>query len=257
MFVENVVYRPDSERGVLDIMLPEGAGPFPAVLCIHGGAWSGGDKSMMHPFGEEFLKLGIASLFPNYRLTGTHPHPAQEQDIFAALEWAAANAERFRLDVTRFGITGASAGGHLTALVGLKATKKRDIGYTIRCMAPVCPPTDFFAFSRDNPSLRSVLEALVGGELEKNEAVIRDVSPIFHVHEKAPPCLVTHGAIDSVVPPAQATSFVDALKSVGVEAEVILVPGVDHAAFNPGTDPPEPLGGIKAFRAFYRKHLLS
>lgn len=63
MFVENIVYRGDSDRGVLDIMAPDTGGPFPFVMCIHGGAWSGGDKSYLYPYGEELTKLGIASVF--------------------------------------------------------------------------------------------------------------------------------------------------------------------------------------------------
>jgi acetyl esterase/lipase len=177
--------------------------------------------------------------------------------MFAALAWMAKHASEYRFDCDRFGITGASAGGHLTALIDLKATKQANLPYTMRCMAPVCPPTDFTTFVRDSPPIRPTIEALVGGVLEDHAAQVRDVSPLHHVHKSAPPCLVTHGGADTVVPSTQATMFVDALKAVGVEADVLIVPGVDHAAFTPGIEPLEPLGGLDAFRAFYTKHLLS
>lgn len=189
-------------------------------------------------------------------MTGTDSHPAQEEDLFAALRWVAENSETYKLDPKRVGITGCSAGGHLAALIGLKATKRTGLNYSIRCMVPVCPPTDFSLFLRDSPSIRPVLEALVGGPMEENQDVVRDLSPVCHIHKNAPPCLVTHGDADTVVPPSQATSFIAALRAQGVVADVILVPGVDHAAFTPESDPPEPLGGITAFKEFFRTHLL-
>jgi len=252
----DLVYRPGSERGVLDVMVPDGKGPFPAVVCIHGGAWMGGNKDMLYRYGEILEGMGIASVFPLYRLTGTHPHPAQEEDIFAVLGWMAYHAREHGFDARRFALTGASAGGHLAALVGLKATRIKDLPYVVRCILPVCAPTDVMTFVRDNPGVRDVLQALVGGVLEEKADAARDVSPVSHVHPNAPPCLATHGGSDGVVPHTQALQLVEALRAVGAEAEAIIVPGVGHAAFTPDVEPLEPLGGAEAFRAFFRRHLL-
>ena len=252
----DVLYSPGNERGYLDITVPDGDGPFPFVVGIHGGAWQGGEKEGMYPYAEILAEMGIAAVLPNYRLTGTDPHPAQQDDVLCALDWAAEHAAEYSLDPARVGVTGVSAGGHLTALVGLKATQATDAPYTIRCMLPVCGPTDMAHFLADSPAIRPVLEALVGGPMEENAQATADVSPITHVHPGAPPCLATHGDIDSVVPHNQSAFLVDALRAVGVEAQLILVPGVDHAAYMPDTDPPEPLGGAEAFRGFFRRHLL-
>jgi len=255
----DIRYRDEGDRALLDVMVPDGAGPFPVVLCIHGGGWVGGDKEMLYPCGEILLEMGIASVYPLYRVTGTHPHPAQERDIFAVLGWIAEHAAEYRFEARRVGLTGASAGGHLTALVGVKATRRKGLPYTVRCILPVCAPTDMVSFAeyaRANPDLLSVIEALVGGPIDRNAANARDASPLRHVHPNAPPCLCAHGASDGVVPPSQSLAFVEALKRANVEAEAIIVPGVNHAAFMPDTDPPEPLGGRAAFEAFFRKHLL-
>lgn len=255
----DIRYRDEGDRAFLDTMIPDGEGPFPVVVCIHGGGWVGGNKEMLYPYGEILLEMGIASVYPLYRVTGTHPHPAQEQDIFAVLGWIAEHAAEYRFDARRVGLTGASAGGHLTALVGIKATRRKGLPYTVRCILPVCPPTDmasFAEYARANPDLLKVIEALIGGPIDRNAANARDVSPIHHVHRDAPPCLVTHGADDTVVPPAQAEHLVEALRKLKVPAEAIIVPGVGHAAHMPDTDPPEPLGGRSAFQAFFRKHLL-
>jgi len=252
----DISYRPDSERGLLDVMIPDGAGPFPVVVCIHGGGWAGGKKDMLYPYGEILQKMGIASVFPLYRVTSTDAHPAQEEDIFAVLGWIAYHSRDYPFDIGRIGLTGASAGGHLSALVGLKATRMHNLPYTVRCILPVCPVTDLTAFLRDNPNIRDVLEALVGGKIEENEARMRDASPVTHVHRHAPPCLCAHGGADGVVPHTQSLELVEALAGLGAQAEAIIVPGVGHAAFMPDSEPPEPLGGRKAFEQFFRKHLL-
>jgi acetyl esterase/lipase len=175
----DLIYRDDSERGQLDVMLPErGDAPFPMVGAIHGGGWMGGEKEAMHLYGHRLTDMRIACVLPNYRLTGTHNHPAQQDDIFSVLDWVAANWDR-------------------------------------------CG------------------------------------SPISHIHPQAPPCLMTHGAADSLVPANQSTILVEALTAIGVEAEAILVPGVDHAATMPDISPEEPLGGIASFQTFWRRHLLS
>jgi len=252
----DVPFLPDYEPGLLDMMIPDGPGPHPVVICIFGGGWVGGRKEDMYHFAEWLVEIGIAVVLPNYRLTGVAPHPAQQDDCLAAMDWTAVHAADYGLDPRRMGITGVSAGGHLTALVGLKASRRTDAPYTIRCMLPVCAPTDMRRFVQDNPAIRPTIEALVGGPLEEKDAALCDVSPITHVHRNAPACLMTHGAADSLVPCSQSVILVDALRALGVEADAILVPGVDHVACMPGLDPPEPLGGLKAYQGFFRRHLL-
>ena len=245
----------DHEKGWLDVMAPDGDGPFPVVVCIHGGGWQGGAKDDMHVFAEWLLSLGIAAVIPNYRLTDAAPHPAQEQDILASLEWMVDHANEFGFDVGRVGLTGVSAGGHLTAQIGTKASRNDDARFTVRCMYPLCPPTDMAAFALDNPDIRNVLEALAGGPLEERVGLMRDASPIAHVHAGAPACCCVHGDSDGLVPCSQSVMFADALRAAGVPAEAVLVPGVDHAAYQPDSEPAEPLGGLDRYLAFFREHL--
>ena len=124
--------------------LPNAPAPYPVVVCIHGGAWRQGDKERMREYADVLVDAGIAAVAPNHRLTGTDPHPAQQDDILAVLDWIAASANEYGFDPRRVGITGSSSGGHLTSLVGLKATRSgaADRGYTVRCMMPVCGPFD-------------------------------------------------------------------------------------------------------------------
>ena len=112
----------------LDLYIPAtGSGPYPLVIWIHGGGWSGGDKALGP--GASALKLlprGIAVASINYRLTsqagqwGSFPviFPAQINDVKGAVRWLRANAGTYNLDASRFGSWGSSAGGHLSALIG-------------------------------------------------------------------------------------------------------------------------------------------
>ena len=254
--ITDLEYHPGNERGFLDLMIPDGDGPFPVLVCIHGGGWQDGNKEGMGIFGEWAVEMGMAAMLPNYRLTQMASHPAQQDDVLAALAWTAEHAEEYRLDMSRVGITGVSAGGHLTAQVGMLATKT-DVPYTVKCIYPVCPPTDMRRFCADNPGINETIEALIGGPLEEMTEALEDVSPISHVHKNAPPCIAAHGGADGLIPCTQSEIFVEALQNVGVDARVIIVPGVDHAAVMPDIEPLEPLGGMKAFREFLMRYLLN
>src|SRR5688572_25104281 len=113
---------------LLDLyMPPAGAGaapqPYPTIIWIHGGAWSGGSR---FPAGNAgiLMQHGFAVASIDYRLTsqaglyGPHPvtFPAQIHDVKGAIRWLRANASTYNLDPIRFGVFGSSAGGHLAAL---------------------------------------------------------------------------------------------------------------------------------------------
>jgi acetyl esterase/lipase len=246
----------DGNRNLLDVLIPDGTGPFPVVVGIHGGGWSGGDKEGQHLYGEWLAEMGTASVMPNYRLTGSDPHPAQQNDVLDAMNFMAAHAEEWSLDLSRVGLTGVSAGGHLTAQLGLLTTTRNDLPYKVICMYPICPPTDMTKFVLDSPGIRETIEALVGGVAEDHAEAMKDVSPMTHVHADAPPCLIAHGRDDTLVPCSQTTILVDALRAVGAEADAILVPDCDHTGHMPDIEPPEPLGGMEAFKGFFQKHML-
>ena len=259
--VSDLVYRADSERGVLDLYLPAREGRSPVVVVIHGGGWYDGDKERMREYREILAEAGIAAAIPNYRLTGIHSHPAKESDMLAVLEWIAANAQQYELDPTRVGLTGISTGGHLAALVGLKATKREKrassgAAYAVRCMMPIYGPHDLQARAEERPDRVHVIEALLGGPAVERQDLLKDASPIEHVHSAAPACLAVHGEEDRLVAPFHSERLVQALQATGAKAQLLIVPGAGHGRYQPDTDPPEPLGNAELLRSFFQRHLL-
>lgn len=107
------------ERNKLDLFVPEKAdGPLPLIIWIHGGGWQNGSKDGCPPLRAGYTERGYAVASINYRLSGHATFPAQIEDCKAAIRFLRANAEKYNIDPNRIGVWGASAGGHLVALLG-------------------------------------------------------------------------------------------------------------------------------------------
>ena len=148
---KDVVYATASATQKLDVYLPEGDGPFPLIINVHGGGFMMGDKS--NPASaDEFLAAGYAVASVDYRLSGEALAPAQIQDVKAAVRFLRANAEQYKLDPQQFAAFGQSAGGNLAALLGTScgaaALEGADLGNADQssCVQAVVDwfgPTDF------------------------------------------------------------------------------------------------------------------
>ena len=117
---ENVVYARYGSRELrMDVYLPkQGSGPFPAVIYIHGGAWSGGNKGQFRRQAASMAARGFAGACIEYRLSGEARFPAALHDSKAAVRCVRANAQAYRIDPDRIAAAGGSAGGHLAAMLG-------------------------------------------------------------------------------------------------------------------------------------------
>ncbi len=114
----------------LNLTRPAGDGPFPVVVFIHGGGWYLGNRLGYKSETQEANSRGYAAVTISYRLmtfdesqkettTADTIFPAQIHDAKAAIRWLRANADLYHLDPDRIGVTGRSAGGHLSLLLGL------------------------------------------------------------------------------------------------------------------------------------------
>lgn len=209
----------------LDLFRPDGDGPFPVVLCIHGGGWISGEKEGMHDIAAMFTKHGFAAACVQYRLAPLHPFPAAVEDVFAAITFLRAESESLNLDKGRFASFGNSAGGHLAAMAGVsKFADSR-----VQAVAAVCPITDLTdPHGQHFPVSLGFLEQFMGQPYEGNEELYRAASPLHLVQAGQPPFLLIHGEADDIVPFGQSVALAQVLQESGVPAELNLLPGEGH-----------------------------
>jgi acetyl esterase/lipase len=232
-----------TERQKLDLFRPAVGTNLPLIVWIHGGGWMEGSKEK--PPGLKFLTHGFALASVNYRLSQDAVFPAQLIDCKAAIRWLRAHAAENGLDPNRIGVWGASAGGHLVALLGTTGgVKEFDQGENLNVSSrvqAVCDwfgPTDFTQITNGPSGLKhdqpdSAEARLLGGPIAKNIEKAQRANPIRYISKDDPPFLIMHGDKDPLVPLAQSQLLADALKKAGVPVTFEIVPGGEHggAAF--------------------------
>jgi len=259
--LRDLAYVPNGhERQKLDLYLPaqkEGNGPLPIIVWVHGGAWLAGSKENCPSV--RFLRQGYATASINYRLSQHAIFPAQIEDCKAAIRFLRANAEKYNIDPNRIGVWGASAGGHLVALLGTTGDVKEfdkgpNLQFSSRVQA-VCDffgPTDFtkmsdFESSMDHDAPNSPEAQLVGGPVQENKEACKHANPNTYVSKDDPPFLICHGDKDPLVPHNQSVLLNAALKEAGVSVIFHTVKGGGHGFRDPEAD--------RMVQKFFEKHL--
>lgn len=224
----------------LDAVVPAGSGPHPAVILVHGGAWQAGDKTHFHALFAPLMNGGLATFSINYRLAPRYPFPACIDDVETAIKWVKEHATEYDVDPARVALLGESAGGHLVELVAGRATK--DSNTQTAAVVAMYAPSDLKALAdflqSHGAAIGPSLNALFGRTTldATTLALIRDASPVTHVHAGMPPFLLVHGTADRLVPFSQSVSFAAALKAVGVPVELVPVAGGAHGMIFWGSD---------------------
>jgi acetyl esterase/lipase len=252
----------------LDVYFP----PFPqtarsnrplrsALLYIHGGGWQGGDKRSgdVKLFFPQLLRRGFIVASANYRHAPEHRHPAQFDDVRAALDFLRRSRGEFGIDPERLGVWGASAGGHLAALLALapadafagvagrgtsiettqeptprSETVESSSHTAVRAAAVLYGPTDLT--SDDLPErTRGIIRTVFGDDPD----VLRRASPMAHIRPGGPPMLLIHGERDQSIPLSQSERFQSALEAAGCPVRLLTVLHAGHV-FRPVDRPIAP-----------------
>lgn len=223
----------------LDLYLP--ARPTgPLLVMIHGGGWMGGSKDQ--PEGLTLLGRGYAIANIDYRLSQDAIFPAQIEDCKAAIRWLRAHASEYGYDPQRIGAWGASAGGHLAAMLATTSgTREFDVGAhleqssVVSCAVDIYGPSDLPGWRAPsaNPYVQrtgaeSMLVRLLGGPVDAKLALAWRASPLSWVSRSSAPCYIMHGTADSVVGFEQSQRLANALSSVGAEVTFEIVEGGGH-----------------------------
>jgi acetyl esterase/lipase len=266
----DVKYVADGDAAqTLDIYYPETPAdkPLPLLVWIHGGGWQGGSKTQL-PYVSQ-LERGYVAASIEYRFSQKAKFPAQIQDCQAAIRWLRANARKYSVDPERVGVGGASAGGHLAALVGTSGGKKafpliggnEEQSDRVQAVCDIFGPANFWtvvAQAEADKNVKNIFQwnkgdpysNLIGARLGEDKEKCDAVSPAHYVSQDNPPFLILHGDHDTLVPFAQSEELAEGLAKAGVEVTLQRLPGAGHGG---------PAFGLPALArltvSFFDKHL--
>jgi acetyl esterase/lipase len=223
----------------LDLYVPDTPRP-PLIVYVHGGGWRSGTKTEM-PLGG-LIKAGYTVASIDYRLSPQAPFPAQVHDIKAAIRFLRAQQSQLGIDARRIVIVGASAGGHLAALVGVTNGNKElegTVGTHLDQSSDVQGIISLFGASNlltilsqsteHGLSVRvPALQLLLGGQPTEKPDLARLASPVEHIDAHDPPLLLLHGDADPQMPPEQSKELAAAYEKAGLPVKLVIIPKAVH-----------------------------
>lgn len=260
VFEKGIEYaNPDGQHLQLNLARPKaGTGPFPAVVCIHGGGFRAGHRDGYNALCLKLAQRGYVAATVSYRLAPKYQFPAAVHDTKAAVRWLRANAKSYGIDPNRIGTTGGSAGGHLAQFLGVTAGipmfegEGENLAQSsgVACVVNVYGPSDFTKSYGKSVDAAEVLPLFLGGNLETARRNHILASPLYWVTPLAAPTLCIHGTEDKYVGHEQAVWLIDRLKAAEVEGELLTLPGAGH-----GFKGDDAARAESALFAFFDQHL--
>ncbi len=240
----DVSYNDVSPSCVLDIAEPVDVGSDalrPAVVFIHGGAWSAGSKDDMvfRNLMIDYAKQGYVTLSVEYRFHQEAEFPACIEDVKCAVRWLKAHAKEYKVDPERIGCTGHSAGGHLAMMLAVSSENTalegdgpwKEYSSSVACAVGCAPPTEI-----GNPNIPWAQHP--------------EWWPIGYIKAGQPPLLLLQGSEDPLVRPHLTDDYVNKMRKAGSNVDYIRIRGNHDVAYNAGLEFTRP-----AMDAFFARHL--
>jgi acetyl esterase len=223
--------KPDGVSLTLDAYVPDGAGPFPTVIIVHGGGFVRGDKqTYVPPLFEPLQQAGFAWLSINYRLHPQVKSEAMIEDVEAAIKFVKAHAREYKVDLRRVVLMGESAGGYLVSYVG--ARNKSAI--RLAAVVPFYGPHDWElrakqeTAGKSGPSIWREVFSVPAGNGPEAIKRMREVSPTSLIKPGLPPFLLIHGTEDAQVNYEQSVEMQKRMQQAGNVCDLITVTGGPH-----------------------------
>jgi acetyl esterase/lipase len=247
-YYPDLTYRKVGNRELrLDLAHPQaGAGPYPAVVIIHGtGLLTAGRKGQVH-LALELARAGYAAAAVSYRYSPADTFPAAVEDLRTAIRWLHGNAAKYRIDPNRVGAVGFSGGGSLACLLGMAPTEadaKKGPSVRLRAVVSYGAPADLARLhagallslqSGTWPGwvrglyLRSALEKWLGGAPGQVPERYAQASPVTHVRKGVPPVLLIHGTADAIIPAEQSRLLARKVQAAGGRVRLLLLEQAPH-----------------------------
>jgi acetyl esterase/lipase len=259
----------------LEVFTPKQGANGAAVVLVSSGGWFSPIDFVKPIFLPELSKHGYTVFVVTHGSQPRFTIPEILEDLHRALRYVRYHAKDYQVDPERIGITGMSAGGHLSLMQGTTGKagdpKAGDpvqrVSSRVQAVACFFPPTDFlnygkegeealgtgvlkdfkapFDFHRQDPKTH-VFERIT--DAEERRTIGRQISPYYHVSKDSAPALIIHGDADKLVPIQQAERIIAKLKEAGVPAELVVKPGAEHGWMGIDKD-------IKPVAEWFDKHL--
>ncbi len=246
------------------IYRPTGAGPFPALLDLHGGAWNTKDRKAEEPMDRAIAASGVLVVAIDMTLAPEAPYPACVQDANFAVRWLKSKAASWNGDGSNVGVYGSSSGGHVAELLAMRPRDARYNAIPLRG-APKVDATIAYVAMRS--PISNPLARFQNAETLKRDAMMKNHTTFFQpwdtIHESNPqeilerheavtmvPFLIMQGALDDNMLPAIQEKFAKAYKAAGGDIQYQLFEGCEHewvATPGPQTDRAREM--VKAFIA--------
>lgn len=250
---------PNSQHLKLNMARPTTKeGPFPAVVCIHGGGFRAGDRNGYNEMIRQLARRGYVAVTVEYRLSPRFQFPDAIHDVKASVRWLRANAKKYQIDPTHIGAMGGSAGANLAEMLGVTEGVKflegdegnLDQSSGVQAVVSYFGPTDFTKSYGKSVDAAEVLPMYLDGNLEKARGRHLQASPLYWVTPNAAPTLCIHGTKDNYVAYEQAIWFVDKMKAAGAEAQLLTMENAGH-----GFGGEDARRADEAMFAFFNSHI--
>src|SRR5438093_2473493 len=242
------------------IYQPVGAGPFPVVLDLHGGAWQRKDRKAEEPMDRAIAASGVLVVAIDMTISGEAPYPACIQDASYGVRWLKSRAAEWKGDATTLGVYGSSSGGHVAELIAMRPNDARynaipqEGDTTVAYVATRSPISDPYARwqqaeRKPNPNLVQASKTFF-----QPWETIHEGSPLEILERKEPvvlrPLLIMQGELDDNVLPEVQEKFAKAYRAAGGDCQYKLFAGSVHEwVAEPGPQTTRAHEMVKAFIA--------
>lgn len=259
--------RHDGSPLLARLFQPVGPGPYPAVLEVHGGAWTSGDRLNNVAIAQALAADGVVVLSIDFRMPPQGGYLEAMADVNLGIRFLKANAEKFASRADLVGGLGTSSGGHMLLLSALRPTDPRyakldlpgstadaSLRFAIACW-PVADPLTRYRVMQENgnarlvaahdafwPSAADMEEGNPTRLLQRGESVAR------------PPVLIMQGTADNNLTLDMADSFASAYEKAGGSIDKHIFPGQPHAFIPNAPTSPDSLRALELIKSFVHRH---
>ncbi|HEY0867918.1 MAG TPA: alpha/beta hydrolase [Fimbriimonas sp.] len=249
--IQDVIYEKSGGAAfTMDVFLPEKPNKAAVVWMVSGG-WFSNHEGINQDLAKLFTSNGFTVFEVVHGAQPRYKIPEIVEQVRKAVRFIRSRSNEYGIEPNRIGVAGASAGGHLSLMIGASGDAN--------AVAAIFPPTDFQNYGAagrmpfDNPMMAPFIPAFgvdVKGPKEKIEETARATSPIAYVTAKYPPTLMVHGDKDVLVPMQQSQDMGRALDKAGVKNKVVIIPGGGH-------DDKTTMPALPEILAWFRTHLVA